>query len=311
MQPDVEWISQQIRAAGPVIDLRRLVSLYAPLHEVEPYRGVTVSRDLRYGPHDRNLADIFRTDDQGAPRPILLFVHGGGYIVGDRRVRPGSPFYDNVALWGARYGFLAINMTYRLAPADPWPAAQQDIAAAIAWVRAAAFEWGGDPDAIVLMGHSAGATHIACYVAHPEYWADGIGICGAILVSPTGGATPDDRALADDLPFLDHERAYFGSDDALYATRAAVPALAASEVPLLFVGPEFDPAFFQRHLDRLRDLFTAAGREDRFIVLDANNHMSTIFSLNTADIRLGDLVAGFVDDVCGIASPRRRIGQTV
>lgn len=305
VQADVERIAREIRAAGPVIDLRQLVSLYAPLQEIEPYRGVTVLRDRRYGPHDRNLADVFRVDDDGVtPKPILLFVHGGGYIMGDRRVRPGSPFYDNVALWGARHGFVAINITYRLAPADPWPAAQRDIAAAIAWARAAAPELGGDPDLIVLIGHSAGATHAACYVAQPQFWTDGIGIRGAVLVSPTDGATPDDRALADDLAFLDHERAYFGTDDTLYAARAAVPALAASEVPLLFVGPEFDPGFFARHLERLRDLFAAAGRDDRFVTLEAHNHMSTIFSLNTADTRLGDLIAGFAANV---AVPRDRL----
>lgn len=292
-----DGIADQIRAAGRVVDLRHVVSLYRPLQEVEPYRGVTVRRDQRYGPHDRALADIFYTDAAGSgPKQILVFVHGGGYISGDRRVRPDSPFYDNVGIWGARNGFISVNITYRLAPADPWPAAQQDIAAAIAWIRTAAPDFGGDRDGILMLGHSAGATHIACYIAHPELWIGEIGIKGAILLSATGRATPDSAATAEDTPFLEHERAYFGTDETLYPSRAAVPALAASAVPLLFIGPEFDPPFFQRHGDMLRELFAASGREDRFITLDAHNHMSQIFSLNTSDTRVADAILAFARD---------------
>lgn len=297
MEAELARIADDVRSAGPVIDMRHVVSLYAPLHEVEPYDGIGVLRDRTYGGYDRNLADIFHAGGhEGAPKPMLLFVHGGGYIMGDRRVRPGNPFYDNVGLWGARNGFVAITMTYRLAPADPWPAAQQDLAAAIAWARGAAPAIGGDPDRIVLMGHSAGATHIACYVTHPEFWIDGIGVRGAILLSPTGEATPDAAATSDEAPFLGHERAYFGQDETLYPARAAIPALARSEVPLLFVAPEFDPPFFQRRTRTLHDLFEAAGRQDRFMTLDAHNHMSQIFSLNTADTRLGDAVLAFAHE---------------
>ena len=294
---ELERVAAAIRGAGAIIDLRHVVSLYAPLHEAEPYRGVSVLRDRRYGAHERNLADVFRTAGEPARKPVLLFVHGGGYIMGDRRVRPGSPFYDNVGLWGARNGFVSINMTYRLAPAAPWPAAQQDLAAAIAWVRAVAPDFGGDPDMIILMGHSAGATHAACYVAHQEFWREGIGIRGAILLSATGAATPDVDATQEDTPFLDHERAYFGTNDTLYAGRAATPALAASEVPLLFINPELDPPFFRRHARQLHDLFATAGRGDRFVTLDAHNHMSQIFSLNTPDTRLADAIIGFVRKV--------------
>lgn len=305
----MERIADEIRAAGPVIDLRHVVSLYAPLHETEPYRGVTVSRDQQYGPHERNLADVFHgTGDAGARRPIFVFVHGGGYIMGDRRVRPGSPFYDNVGLWGARNGFVAVNITYRLAPTDPWPAAQEDIAAAIAWLRITAPNFGGDADAIVLMGHSAGATHVAGYVARPESWSDGIGARGAVLLSPTTGATPDADATPDETPFLEHERAYFGTDERLYAARAVGQALTKSEVPLLFVNPEFDPPFFQRHGRDLRALFAAAGRGDRFVVLDAHNHMSQIFSLNTPDNQLEDAILSFVRNV-GVARPAPEVVQ--
>src|SRR5204862_7367374 len=117
------------------------------------------TRDVHYGPAERNLLDVFAADAAGGGRPVLVFVHGGGYIMGDRRTAPGSPWYDNIMLWAARSGFVGVNMTYRLAPRYAWPAAQQDIAAALIWIRQNIGAQGGDPARVVLMGHSSGATH--------------------------------------------------------------------------------------------------------------------------------------------------------
>ena len=56
-----------------------------------------------------------------APRPVLIYVHGGAFTAGNKRA-PGSPFYDNIALFAARSGFVGVNITYRLAPQHQWPA---------------------------------------------------------------------------------------------------------------------------------------------------------------------------------------------
>ena len=58
---------------------------------------------------------------RAASRPVLVFVHGGGFTGGNKST-PGSPFYDNVPLWAARNGLVGVNITYRLAPQHPWPA---------------------------------------------------------------------------------------------------------------------------------------------------------------------------------------------
>lgn len=284
-------IAEAIRASGPVIDLKQMVSLYAPLHEVEPYEGVTVHRDVAYGPHDRHRLDLFGLDGIGS-RPILLFVHGGGYIAGDRRVRPGSPFHDNVALWAARHGFLAVNMSYRLAPDAQWPAAQDDIALAVACLVANAPAFGGDPDRLVLMGHSAGATHIACHLAQPARWP--VPARAAILLSPTLGARADAEIEPDDAPFVGHERAYFGTDQASYSARGALPGLLEGGVPVMAVSPEFDPGFFQRHFDHLARIVPSGDTLHRMLALAGHNHMSQLFCLNTGDTVLGDAILDFI-----------------
>src|SRR5438067_7961885 len=149
-----EWpqeVSDAIRKIGPVINAPETAKLLAPLQRNEPYAGVGVTRDEKYGSDERHRLDVFRPNDAASALPVLLFVHGGGYVRGDKRAA-ASPFYDNVMLWAVGHKMVGVNMTYRLAPANPWPAAVEDIAAAVAWTHAHIARFGGDPDRIVVMG---------------------------------------------------------------------------------------------------------------------------------------------------------------
>ena len=96
-----------------------------------------------------------------------MFVHGGGFIGGDKHV-PGSPMYDHVGAWAVRNGWVGVTITYRLAPEHTWPSGAQDVAAAAAWVRDNIASYGGDPSRIVVAGHSAGCVHVASYLAGQE-----------------------------------------------------------------------------------------------------------------------------------------------
>ncbi len=291
----LDAIRDAIAAAGPVIDPRATGALYADLHAREPYAGVEVRRDLRYGEDPRHLADLFVIqDDRPAPKPVLIFLHGGGYITGERRVRPGSPYHDNVGLWAAKRGFLAIVATYRLAPAAAWPAVPEDIAELLTWAADLARLEGGDPGAIFLMGHSAGASHIAGFLGRPQLRERAPAVRGAILMSPTTGPTPDEDALADETPFLGHERQYYGEDQARYGEQSVLESLALSPVELLVIGPEFDPPFFVRRFERLRAVFAHAQRPDSFVGATGHNHMSQIFAVNSSDRALTRQIELFV-----------------
>src|ERR1700677_3764261 len=145
-------------------DIKPIRELYTPFQEVEPYENVGVYRNEAYGPHPRQQLDVFAPDGIAEPRPVLIFVHGGGFVGGERHT-PGTPFYDNVGVWAARNGFVGVTMPYRLPPEFKFPAGPDDIAGAVAWVRENIAAHGGDPDAIVLLGQSAGASHVAAYGA--------------------------------------------------------------------------------------------------------------------------------------------------
>src|SRR5204862_6444969 len=162
---------QGIRKIGPINDLPGTAKLYAPLFadQKEPYPNVTVVRDIAYGTDPLQKFDVFTAaPTPGARMPVVIFLHGGGFQRGDKR-QPGSPFYDNIMLWLTRQGMVGVNINYRLAPEHTWPAAHEDLAAAVRWVQANIAQHGGDPDRLVLWGTSAGADMIPGYLAHPQF----------------------------------------------------------------------------------------------------------------------------------------------
>jgi acetyl esterase/lipase len=281
-------IEQRLVQIGRVVDLPATGALYGPLQQREPYAGVRVLRGERYGPDaERNLLDVFMPESAaGAPLPVLVFVHGGGFVAGARRTGTG-PFYDNVGLWAAKNGMVGVNTTYRLAPQNPWPAAQEDLAATLAWVRENIAAHGGDPNRIYLMGHSAGAAHIAQYIGHPRFHVEpGGGIAGAILVSglfDPASATPS-AAL----------ESYFGHDASLYPRRSALPGMAASRLPMLVAYAELDPSDFHEQAEQAQAALCGAGRCGPLLQLRGHSHMSEVYAINTADTALTEAIRGFV-----------------
>jgi triacylglycerol lipase len=284
MPDDIAWKLIEI---GRIVDPVRTAEIYAPLQEQEPYQGVKVQRDVRYGSAERNLLDVFAPEDNAAPRPVLIFVHGGAFIGGNRRTAPDSPFYDNIMLWAVRHGYVGINITYRLAPKSPWPAAAEDIARSVQWVAANAAQAGGDPARIFLMGHSAGAVHVATYLAHPEFHKiPGGGLAGAIMVSGIYDLTAS--------PLGDQELAYFGTDPSRFAERSSLQGLLASPLPLMIAASELDPPRFVEQFELLKQAACkrTAGCA-RAMMLPQHSHMSEVYSINTEDDRLTREIAEF------------------
>jgi acetyl esterase/lipase len=280
-------IAKKLAELGRVIDPQATAKLYAPLQPTEPYFGFRIERDLKYGPAERNRLDIFMPQNVTSGRPVLIFVHGGAFIGGNKRM-PNSPFYDNVMMWAVKNGFIGVNITYRLAPGSPWPAGAEDVAAAIRWVSDEIGERGGDASRIYLMGHSAGAIHVASYVSHPEFYkVKNGGLKGAIMVSGIYDLTA--------APLTDPERAYFGNDASHYADESSLPGLLKTNIPLMAVSSELDLPGFVKQLDLFKDATCKrpAGCA-RTVMLPQHSHMSEVYSINTEDTRLTDQILEFV-----------------
>jgi acetyl esterase/lipase len=285
MPPD---IAAKLKEIGRVVDPPKTQPLYAPLHEKEPYAGVKIERDIKYGSDERHLLDVFVPETAGINRPVLIFVHGGGFTAGNKRSNPTSPFFDNIMLWAARNGMVGVNMTYRLAPQFPWPAGSEDTGAVVRWVAANIAARGGDPSRIFLAGHSAGAVHVANYVAHPQFHGPGgVGLAGTILISGLYDLTMTEASNA--------ERIYFGTDASVYKDRSSLAGLLASKVPLMITIAELDPPNFELQFNNLKDKACGSARGcPRAFVLPEHSHISETYSINTKDTRLADELLAFV-----------------
>ena len=290
MSHDLTAIASQLRRLGRRFEpdvIMKSHALYAPLHETEPYPGVVVTRDLKYGAHERHRLDVFAAQDRARRRPVLVYVHGGGFIGGDKKA-PNSPFHDNIGVWAVRHGLLGVNMTYRLAPQHPWPAGAEDVAATLAWVERHAAAHGGDPERVFLIGSSAGAAHVASCIAFPEF-GPAQNLSGAILLS----------GIYDLTAFEPNElvTSYYGMDSARYAERSSLRGLIATRIPLLVTLAEFDPIDFERQALNLVDGFFARhGQWPNFVRLMGHNHFTTSLQLNTADDYLGRQIHAFVSE---------------
>ena len=284
MSEDLVW---KLLELGRVLESPKTAALFAPMQQKEPYQGVKVERDVKYGPAQRHLLDVFSPEVKSSGRPVLIFIHGGGFISGSKRA-PGSPFYDNVMLWAVKNGFVGVNATYRLAPQWPWPAGAQDLASIVAWVAGKIGERGGDPARIYLMGHSAGAVHVANYVSHPEFYkVTNGGLAGAVMLSGVYDLTAS--------PLGDSEIAYFGSDPSRYAERSSLQGLLATKIPLMIAAAELDPP---RFIEQFKLLKQAACKRPAGCVhatmISQHNHMSEVYAINTGDGSLTDAILDFV-----------------
>jgi acetyl esterase len=117
--------------------------------------GIEVERDIAYGDDGKwHRLDLYRPVDRPGPWPVVLYVHGGAFhlLSKDTHWLMGLVF--------ARFGYLVANISYRLAPRHPYPAAIEDTCAAYRWLASRITELGGDPDRVAVAGESAGGNLI-------------------------------------------------------------------------------------------------------------------------------------------------------
>lgn len=262
--------------------------LFVPLMDgIHPATRIT--RDISYGPDARNRLDIF-TQEGRSGAPVLLFLHGGAFVGGDKHTE-GSPFYSNIGDAAARNGLVGVTMTYRYAPEHRFPSGPEDVARAVAWLRQNIGGYGGDPDKIVLLGTSAGAVHIAGYLAFKRHHvAAGGGVRGAILLS----ATYDTRTLTPN----DNRRAYYGEDTADWGPAATMAGLLNSDVPQLFTISELDPQEYHIQAAQLVGAWGMARAEyPEMHLLAGHNHMSAAMSIGSSEKEIERMVMGFTKRV--------------
>lgn len=133
--------------------------------------GVQKIKDISYGQLPRQQLDIYyrQHSEPGVLRPVILHTHGGAWILG-RKNQQGKPLLHYLA----ENGWICVDINYRLAPRNPYPAALEDVKAALVWVKKNIASFGGDPEFIALSGESAGG-HLSLLAGLASHANDGSG----------------------------------------------------------------------------------------------------------------------------------------
>ncbi len=266
-------------------------AFYAQRLATQDRSGVTLVADQAYGPHTRHRVDIYHPASPGTGRPVLLFLHGGGFIRGDKSDRA------NLGWWGAQQGFVTALINYRLAPEAQWPAGGEDVALAWQWLRTHCEQLGGNPRAIVLAGESAGAAHVAAAsfirALQPADWE----VAGAFLLSGPYDARMERLAReALGIPTPDPRNdAYFGSDRPDWKEASILERIDTPPFPVAVTVTERDLPHMQVQAGALfHRLVTAHGYRPQWRVLREHNHFSPGCAVGTEDQSLAAPLAAFV-----------------
>jgi acetyl esterase/lipase len=277
---------------NPAAHVKLMVDQFSGVLRQAPKGGVTIRAGISYGPHPRQMFDLFTPDDGNARRPALVFVHGGAFL--DGHPNRTEEIYSNVLHYFSRNGIVGVNAGYRLAVNAKYPGATEDIATVIKWVREHSGEIGVDASRIFLMGHSAGAAHAGSYAYDKRRQpVSGPGIAGFIVVSG--------RVRAETFPENPNAHkvaAYYETADAARLDDISpVSHVGADSVPTFVTWAEFENPLIDLHCAELvYRLATAKRRSPPTFWLRGHNHTSSIGHINTAEDDLGRALLDFIDN---------------
>ncbi|MCH7904071.1 MAG: alpha/beta hydrolase [Armatimonadetes bacterium] len=216
--------------------------------------------------------DFFRPNSQDE-LPVVIFVHGGGWISGDRQM------YRDEAIWLANVGYACALFDYRLAPLSPFPAAVQDAQSFVRFIRNHSSELGVVPDKVIAFGNSAGG-HLAAMLGlfHETFGAPNDPkehlVNGVIALSAiTDIRKPSESQFDISLSFVEQFMGgpLKGRED-LYASASPVAHVNDDACPFLIVHGSEDDIVPPSQSSNLHAALLLAGGESRLIQLEGEEH---------------------------------------
>jgi arylformamidase len=281
------------RPFAPLLALASLLT-YAKAQDVQ--------LDIPYGDAERQVLDVYFKPD-AKDRPVVFWIHGGGWETGDKsdvQIKP-KVFVEK--------GFVFVSTNYRLLPAVEMETIVRDVAKSLHWVHDHIAQHGGDPNRILMMGHSAGAQLAALISIDDRYLkAEGLSLSIIKGCVPVDGDTYDIPAIIEmaetrnrvhhrPQPKFGH-RVKFGNDQAKHRDFSAVTHVAPNKgIPpflILYVAEHPDNA---AQAQRLATVLKDAG-----VNATAFGARETYHNKINADLGLDDDPAtkalyAFLDDV--------------
>ena len=245
-----------------------VLTLFNTLTPRDP--AVHAGRDIAYGPDPRQQLDVYTPKTSAAgPAPVLVFFYGGGWTSGRRQ----DYGFAGHAL--AAQGFVVVVPDYRVAPAHPYPDFVQDAASAVRWAHDHAAEYGGDPDRIVLSGHSAGA-YLALMLTMDDDFLRAAGVDFSVIKGAAGLSGPYDFYPFD----VDSSRIAFGSYPDPKATQPITYASRPHRPPVLLIQGEKDALVGVKNSVNLAAALKAAGNPVTVHLYPGLSHPDTVLALS-------------------------------
>jgi acetyl esterase/lipase len=288
-----------LRKILPLSLLPVLLSACSPLTVLNDLmvsaEGWSVQRDLAYCGGERQRLDVYRPEGLRDPAPVVVFYYGGAWSGG----RKAWYRFVGEALTGR--GYVVVIPDYRVYPEVRFPTFVEDAAAAFAWARANVAGFGGDPDRMFVMGHSAGA-HIAALLVTDRSYLAAQGV--------SEGAVRGFIGLAG--PYAIDPSRYSGTRP-IFTTAASVPStqpagfVEGGEPPMLLLHGGDDTTVYPVNSFVLADRVRANGGSVRRIEYPHMGHIRILLELARPFRRDGgvlDEVAGFVDGRTASAAAR-------
>jgi acetyl esterase/lipase len=226
--------------------------------------------NIAYGPDPQHRLDVYvPSRPADAPRPLVVFWHGGRWRYGDKAD------YRFVGAALAESGYVAAVANYRHYPQVKMPGFMEDAARAAQWATAHGGEYGGDPQRFFLMGHSAGAHLAALLALDPRYFA------------ATGRPTPRIAGVIglsgpyDFLPLLEADvQDMFGPPN-LYPESQPINFVRADAPPMLLVQGLADETVWPKNSRNLATALTALGVPVTLKLYPKLSHSDTVAALTT------------------------------
>lgn len=252
-----------------------------------------IKKDIAYGTDELQKLDIYAPRGQKALKPVLIFVHGGGWQRGDKAMaKDHGMFYSD-------HGIVLVSVNYRLGPKDVHPAQAVDTAAAVKWVYEHIGEYGGDKNNLYISGHSAGAHLVALIGTDPKYLNKHSlkpTIFKAIFPNDTGSFDfndPIEKGRWFVQPKIDE---VFGTDPAGLAEASPITyAHSEKSFPrfVMFVTAERPDAV--RQTKAFNDALIGSGAQSEMIVVEGNSHRDMNLDLHNPDSPIAKTVLNVID----------------
>jgi acetyl esterase/lipase len=238
-----------------------------------PEVSMTTLTYVKRGDDEPLALDVYRRNRNLPPAPLVIVVHGGSWIAGSRSELPALNSYL------ASRGYVVATVTYRLAPANPFPAQTQDLNAAIDYLKQHAGSLGIDSTRIALVGRSAGGQ----IVLMSAYTKQDSAIRGVVsLYGPTdqqwGWENPANPSVYDSYATL---RTFLHGEPSeipqAYRASSPINFVGPATVPTLLIHGAMDPLVSSRQSERLDSALAAAHRPHLLVKLPWATHACDYF----------------------------------